>query len=97
LNKISKFLIFQSGTRVIKKIGVIKKLDPPRDGMHKDVIKEILKLETKSIVYVSCNPSTQCRDLELLKEKYDIKKVQPIDMFPHTDHVENVVLLNLRS
>ena len=71
--------------------------DPPRDGMHKDVIKEILKLETKSIVYVSCNPSTQCRDLELLKEKYDIKKVQPIDMFPHTDHVENVVLLNLRS
>ena len=71
--------------------------DPPRDGMHKDVIKEILKLDTKSIVYISCNPSTQCRDLELLKEKYDIKKVQPIDMFPHTDHVENVVLLKLRS
>ncbi len=71
--------------------------DPPREGMHKDVIKEILKLETKSIVYVSCNPSTQCRDLELLKEKYEIKKVQPVDMFPHTDHVENVVLLKLRS
>ena len=70
--------------------------DPPRDGMHKDVIKEILKLETKKIVYVSCNPSTQCRDLELLKEKYDIEKVQPIDMFPHTDHVENIVLLKLK-
>jgi 23S rRNA (uracil1939-C5)-methyltransferase len=67
--------------------------DPPRDGMHKDVIKEILKLKTKTIVYVSCNPATQLRDLEKLKEKYDILKVQPVDMFPHTDHVENVVLL----
>ena len=67
--------------------------DPPRDGMHKDVIKEILKLKTKTIVYVSCNPATQLRDLEKLKEKYAILKVQPVDMFPHTDHVENVVLL----
>ena len=67
--------------------------DPPRDGMHKDVIREILKLNTPKIVYVSCNPSTQCRDLELLKEKYVITKVQPVDMFPHTDHVENIVLL----
>ena len=71
--------------------------DPPRDGMHKKVLNEILKLETKTIVYVSCNPSTQCRDLELLKEKYDIVKVQPVDMFPHTDHVENVVLLKFRN
>ena len=71
--------------------------DPPRDGMHKDVIKEILKLETRIIVYVSCNPSTQCRDLVLLREKYDLKKVQPIDMFPHTDHVENVVLLEYKD
>lgn len=71
--------------------------DPPRDGMHKDVIKEILKLATKIIIYVSCNPSTQCRDLEILKEKYDIHKVQPVDMFPHTDHVENVVLLKLKN
>ena len=70
--------------------------DPPREGMHKDVIKEILKLNTTKIVYVSCNPSTQCRDLELLKEKYNIIKVQPIDMFPHTDHVENIVLLELK-
>ena len=67
--------------------------DPPRDGMHKDVIKEILKLKTKTIVYVSCNPATQLRDLEKLNEKYAILKVQPVDMFPHTDHVENVVLL----
>jgi 23S rRNA (uracil1939-C5)-methyltransferase len=70
--------------------------DPPRDGMHKDVIREILKLNTPKIVYVSCNPSTQCRDLELLKEKYVITKVQPVDMFPHTDHVENIVLLELK-
>ena len=70
--------------------------DPPREGMHKDVINEILKLNTQRIVYVSCNPSTQCRDLELLKEKYSINKVQPVDMFPHTDHVENIVLLELK-
>ena len=70
--------------------------DPPRDGMHKDVIKEIIKLKTPKIVYVSCNPSTQCRDLELLKDTYDITKVQPVDMFPHTDHVENIVLLELK-
>ena len=70
--------------------------DPPRDGMHKDVIKEIIKLKTHKIVYVSCNPSTQCRDLELLKDTYDITKVQPVDMFPHTDHVENIVLLELK-
>ena len=70
--------------------------DPPRDGMHKDVIKEILKLKTPKIVYVSCNPSTQCRDLELLKENYSITKIQPVDMFPHSDHVENIVLLKLK-
>jgi len=71
--------------------------DPPRDGMHKDVIKEILKLETSLIIYVSCNPSTQLRDLEKLQEKYTIKKIQPVDMFPHTDHVENVVLLKINN
>jgi 23S rRNA (uracil1939-C5)-methyltransferase len=70
--------------------------DPPREGMHKDVINEILKLNTDRIVYVSCNPSTQCRDLELLKEKYNVIKIQPLDMFPHTDHVENIVLLELK-
>lgn len=67
--------------------------DPPRAGMHDDVTKKILEIEPTRIVYVSCNPATQARDLSLLCEKYDIKKVQPVDMFPHTYHVENVVLL----
>lgn len=67
--------------------------DPPRAGMHDDVIKTILFAEPQKIVYVSCNPATQARDLNLLNVKYDVKKVQPVDMFPHTHHVENVVLL----
>ena len=71
--------------------------DPPRDGMHKDVIKQILKILTKKIIYVSCNPSTQKRDLDLLLNHYKISKIQPVDMFPHTDHVENVVLLKLKN
>lgn len=71
--------------------------DPPRDGMHKDVVAEILRLETPRIVYVSCNSATQARDLEILSEKYKVKKVQPVDMFPQTHHVENVVLLQLKS
>ncbi|MDR2949389.1 MAG: 23S rRNA (uracil(1939)-C(5))-methyltransferase RlmD [Prevotella sp.] len=67
--------------------------DPPRAGMHDDVIRTILFAEPDRIVYVSCNPATQARDLALLDEKYKVKKVQPVDMFPHTHHVENVVLL----
>ncbi|MDR0825485.1 MAG: 23S rRNA (uracil(1939)-C(5))-methyltransferase RlmD [Prevotella sp.] len=67
--------------------------DPPRAGMHDDVIKTILFAEPDRIVYVSCNPATQARDLALLDEKYKVEKVQPVDMFPHTHHVENVVLL----
>ncbi len=67
--------------------------DPPRAGMHDDVINTILNAEPKRIVYVSCNPATQARDLSLLSVKYDVKKVRPVDMFPHTHHVENVVLL----
>ena len=67
--------------------------DPPRAGMHKKVVEQIIKISPEKIVYVSCNPATQARDLELLKENYLIEKVQPIDMFPHTHHVENVVLL----
>lgn len=67
--------------------------DPPRAGMHDDVIRSILNAEPKRIVYVSCNPATQARDLNLLSEKYAVKKVRPVDMFPHTHHVENVVLL----
>lgn len=67
--------------------------DPPRAGMHDDVIKTILFAEPDRIVYVSCNPATQARDLSLLDEKYKVGRVQPVDMFPHTHHVENVVLL----
>ncbi|NDW08624.1 23S rRNA (uracil(1939)-C(5))-methyltransferase RlmD [Dysgonomonas sp. 520] len=67
--------------------------DPPRAGMHDDVIESILFAEPDRIVYVSCNPATQARDLNLLDSKYRVEKVQPVDMFPHTHHVENVVLL----
>ena len=70
--------------------------DPPRAGMHNDVIDTILFAEPKRIVYVSCNPATQARDLSLLDVKYKVKRVQPVDMFPHTHHVENVVLLELK-
>ena len=71
--------------------------DPPRAGMHNDVIDVILFAEPKRIVYVSCNPATQARDLSLLDAKYKVIKVQPVDMFPHTHHVENVVLLEKRE
>jgi 23S rRNA (uracil1939-C5)-methyltransferase len=67
--------------------------DPPRDGMHKDVVQQILEIAPKKVVYVSCNSATQARDLALMKEKYKITRVQPVDMFPQTHHVENVVLL----
>ncbi len=71
--------------------------DPPRAGMHQDVIDTILFASPKRIVYVSCNPATQARDLQLLDTDYKVVKVQPVDMFPHTQHVENVVLLEKRS
>jgi 23S rRNA (uracil1939-C5)-methyltransferase len=67
--------------------------DPPRDGMHKDVVQQILNIAPKKVVYVSCNSATQARDLEMMKDMYVITKVQPVDMFPQTHHVENVVLL----
>ena len=70
--------------------------DPPRAGMHQDVIDVILFAEPKRIVYVSCNPATQARDLQLLDVKYKVMAVQPVDMFPHTHHVENVVMLELK-
>jgi 23S rRNA (uracil1939-C5)-methyltransferase len=70
--------------------------DPPRDGMHKDVIEQILKIEPQKIVYVSCNSATQARDLALMDEKYKVTRVRPVDMFPQTHHVENVVLLEKR-
>lgn len=71
--------------------------DPPRAGMHPDVINTILNAKPRRIVYVSCNPSTQARDLSLLDSDYAVKAVQPVDMFPHTPHVENVVLLERRG
>lgn len=70
--------------------------DPPRAGMHNDVIDVILAAEPKRIVYVSCNPATQARDLQLIDGKYKVTAVQPVDMFPHTHHVENVVQLERR-
>lgn len=70
--------------------------DPPRAGMHPDVVKVILNAAPKRIVYVSCNPATQARDLSLLDPLYKVEAVQPVDMFPHTPHVENVVLLSKR-
>ncbi|MDE6484668.1 MAG: 23S rRNA (uracil(1939)-C(5))-methyltransferase RlmD [Duncaniella sp.] len=72
-------------------------VDPPRAGMHEDVVKVILNAAPERIVYVSCNPATQARDLALLHEKYDVEAIRPVDMFPHTQHVENVVALTLRK
>jgi 23S rRNA (uracil1939-C5)-methyltransferase len=71
--------------------------DPPRAGMHQKLINKILDIEAPLIVYVSCNPATQARDLSLLDEKYQVTKVQPVDMFPHTHHIENVVQLKIRK
>jgi 23S rRNA (uracil1939-C5)-methyltransferase len=71
--------------------------DPPRAGMHPDVVQRLMEIEAPKIVYVSCNAATQARDLLVLKEKYDTIKIQPVDMFPHTQHVENVVLLVFRG
>ena len=70
--------------------------DPPRAGMHPDVVNRLMEIEAEKIVYVSCNAATQARDLLVLKEKYEVLDIQPVDMFPHTQHVENVVLLRLR-
>ncbi|PIQ17645.1 MAG: 23S rRNA (uracil(1939)-C(5))-methyltransferase RlmD [Flavobacteriaceae bacterium CG18_big_fil_WC_8_21_14_2_50_34_36] len=71
--------------------------DPPRDGMHKEVVEQILNIAPEKIVYVSCNSATQARDLSLMDADYKVTKVQPVDMFPQTYHVENVVLLTKRS
>ncbi len=71
--------------------------DPPRAGMHKDVVEVILSAQPNRIVYVSCNPATQARDLELMKDSYEVQVIQPVDMFPQTSHVECVALLKLRK
>jgi 23S rRNA (uracil1939-C5)-methyltransferase len=71
--------------------------DPPRAGMHGKLVQEILDMESPIVVYVSCNPATQARDLNLLGEKYEVTMIQPVDMFPHTHHIENVVQLKLKK
>lgn len=71
--------------------------DPPRAGMHTDVINTLLELAPPKIVYISCNPSTQARDIKLLKAKYELVKCKPVDMFPHTSHIESVALLQLKT
>jgi 23S rRNA (uracil1939-C5)-methyltransferase len=71
--------------------------DPPRAGMHEKLVKKMLDMAAPIIVYVSCNPATQARDLNLLNEKYEVTRIQPVDMFPHTLHIENVVQLKLRG
>ena len=67
--------------------------DPPREGMHLKVIQEIIKIKPNKIIYISCNSATQARDIGLIKDYYKISKIKAIDMFPQTNHVENVVLL----
>jgi 23S rRNA (uracil1939-C5)-methyltransferase len=105
INGITNTLFFAGDMKNILNAGFIAEYgrpdviitDPPRAGMHDDVIETILLAEPKKIVYVSCNPATQARDLNLLDSKYQVNKVQPVDMFPHTHHVENVVLLELKA
>ena len=70
--------------------------DPPRAGMHAKLVETILDISAPVVVYVSCNPATQARDLNLLGKKYAVKKIRPVDMFPHTHHIENVVQLKLK-
>jgi len=105
INKIENTLFFAGDMKDILNDAFVQKYgrpdviitDPPRAGMHEDVVSVILNAAPKRIVYVSCNPATQARDLALLDKKYKVAKVQPVDMFPHTQHVENVVLLEIRS
>ena len=105
INKIENTLFFAGDMKDILNDDFVTKhgrpnviiTDPPRAGMHEDVVNVILKAEPQRIVYVSCNPATQARDLALLDAKYRVAKVQPVDMFPHTQHVENVVLLTIKT
>lgn len=71
--------------------------DPPRAGMHEQLIRQLLQLRAPRLIYVSCNPATQARDLQLLDEAYKVVRLQPVDMFPHTHHIENVALLELKT
>jgi 23S rRNA (uracil1939-C5)-methyltransferase len=104
-NKISNAFFYSGDMKDVLNEDFIRKegtpdviiLDPPRAGIHPDVAKVILNAAPSKIVYVSCNPATQARDLAAMSELYYISKVQPVDMFPHTHHVENVVLLTKKS
>lgn len=104
LNEVSNCTFYSGDVRMVLKEEFIAQndkpdvviTDPPRAGMHEDVVKTLLQLQASKIVYVSCSPQTQARDLILLCEKYTIEKVQPVDMFPNTTHIENVVLLKLK-
>lgn len=104
LNKVSNCSFYAGDVRMVLKPDFIAAngkpdvviTDPPRAGMHEDVVQTLLQLEAAVIVYVSCNPATQARDLQILANKYNITRVQPVDMFPHTTHIENVVRLELK-
>jgi 23S rRNA (uracil1939-C5)-methyltransferase len=72
-------------------------VDPPRAGLHQKLVSKLLEISSPKIVYVSCNVATQARDLQMMNEKYIVEKIQPVDMFPHTHHIESVALLTLRK
>lgn len=72
-------------------------VDPPRAGLHAKLVQKLLEIQSPVIVYVSCNPATQARDIGILNEKYSVEKIQPVDMFPHTHHIENVIQLKLKT
>jgi 23S rRNA (uracil1939-C5)-methyltransferase len=105
INKIGNTRFFAGDMKDIFTDGFIKAqgkpdviiTDPPRAGMHTKVVEQILKIAPQRIVYVSCNPATQARDVELLADAYSVVKIQPVDMFPHTHHVENIALLERKS
>ena len=90
----SKFIVDLA--KVNEKMDVVF-LDPPRKGLDEPLITSLLKLEPRKIIYISCNPSTLARDLGTLKDKYEVLEIQPVDMFPHTFHVETIALLHLKS
>jgi len=104
-NKIKNSLFFAGDMKDVLKEDFINQhgrpdviiVDPPRAGMHKDVIETIIKASPQKIVYVSCNPATQARDIALLDSYYKTSKIQPVDMFPHTHHIENIALLEKRE
>jgi 23S rRNA (uracil1939-C5)-methyltransferase len=104
INNISNATFFAGETEKLLTDDFIRKegipdvviTDPPRNGMHEKVVKTLLEMNPSRIVYVSCNPATQARDIAWMSEQYHMEKSQPVDMFPHTQHVENVALLTKR-